>query len=132
MPTLPTVKQSTMNKQNSDFEARYDAFIAGVLKTGKVWGLCDAEDNWAVCPSAVYEETDVLPFWSDEIVARALCSDEWAIYQPKVIALEEFLNDWLPGMHEDDVLVGPNWDAELEGLELEPADVAQELATEGA
>lgn len=115
------------NQQDAQFEANYEAFIAGVRQSGQVWGLCDENDEWALCPSALYEETDVVPFWSEELAAKAHCIDEWSHYQPRAISLDEFLGDWLPGMHEDDVLVGPNWDDELEGLEVEPADIAAEL-----
>ncbi|MEZ5535851.1 MAG: DUF2750 domain-containing protein [Thiolinea sp.] len=117
-----------MNQQPTPFELAYDTFIAEILQTGEVWGLfSDAEEGWAICPSASYEDTDVLPFWSDQQAAAALCADEWSVYTPKMIPLDEFVHDWLPGMHEDDAMVGPNWDTELEGLELEPADVAAEL-----
>ena len=117
-----------MSESTPDFEAVYDAFIATIRQSEVVWGLfSEKTDGWATCPSAAYEDTDVLPFWSDAALAQALCTDEWAVYQPQQIPLEEFINDWLPGMHEDDALVGPDWTADLEGLELEPADVAAEL-----
>nr|CAA6824811.1 MAG: Unknown protein [uncultured Thiotrichaceae bacterium] len=117
-----------MNQQLTPFEMTYDQFIAEIQQTEQVWGLFNASDeSWAVCSSEAYEETDVLPFWSGESAAAALCTNEWSVYSPTVIPLEEFINDWLPGMHEDDAMVGPNWDVELEGLEVEPADVAAEL-----
>jgi hypothetical protein len=34
-------------------------------------------------------------------------------------------------MHEDEVLVGTNWDADLAGLEWEPLELAQQLADVG-
>ena len=40
------------------------------------------------------------------------------------------IDTWLAGMSEDGVLVGTNWDAELEGLEVEPSDLAEELLIE--
>ncbi len=117
-----------MNPQPTPFEQAYDQFIAEICQTSTVWGLYSTTDEgWAVCPSAAYEDTDVLPFWSDQQAAAALCNGEWSVYMPKMIPLEEFIHDWLPGMHEDDALAGPNWDTELEGLEVEPADVAAEL-----
>ena len=110
------------------FEQAYDAFIIEVFQSGLVWGLySEADEGWATCPSAAYEDTDVLPFWSNQSLAEALCDGEWQVYQAKSIPLEDFLADWLPGIHEDDAMVGPNWDQNLEGLELEPADVAKEL-----
>ncbi len=117
---------------DTDFEAVYDAFIVAIQQSGEIWGLHSEQDGgWAICPSAAYEDTDVLPFWSSAALARQLCTDAWKIYQPTQIPLEEFINDWLPRMHEDDALVGPDWTSELEGLELEPADVAAELTWDG-
>ncbi|MEN9433675.1 MAG: hypothetical protein RLZZ422_1264 [Pseudomonadota bacterium] len=115
-----------MKDAEVDFEAAYDAFIAEVKQTGQVWGL-NSDDGWATCPSAFFEETDVIPFWSNEAAAKLHCTEEWSHYQPEAISLNEFLTDWLPGMHEDDIMVGPNWDEELEGLEIEPQDLAAEL-----
>ena len=41
-----------------------------------------------------------------EKLAQALCSGEWDIYKPVAIEMEEFLDDWLPGMHSDLLMVG--------------------------
>ncbi|MCB1664865.1 MAG: DUF2750 domain-containing protein [Pseudomonadales bacterium] len=124
MPPVPP--ENTRSALGEDEEANYDLFIARILETGKVWGL-KADDGWAVCPSLEFESTDVFPFWSDEADARVHCSEDWKIYTPSVIELEDFVVNWLPGMHEDEVMVGPNWNAELSGLEVEPADVAERL-----
>lgn len=46
------------------------------------------------------------------------------------LSLDEFLEDWLPGMHEDVYLVGVNWNQDLEGLEIEPLDLLEEIENE--
>jgi hypothetical protein len=46
------------------------------------------------------------------------------------IDLEEFLDDWLPGMHNDVLMVGVNWNADLEGQEMEPLDLLEEFESE--
>jgi hypothetical protein len=46
------------------------------------------------------------------------------------IELEEFLEDWLTGMHEEVVLAGINWNEELEGVEIEPLDLLEEFDQE--
>ena len=108
-------------------EANYELFLSQVQQTGQIWGLY-GEDGWAICPSIEFEDTEVFPFWSDERYAAALCTDEWEGYEPRSISLEDFLSEWLPGIHEDNAMVGPNWDTEMTGLEIEPADVAAELS----
>jgi hypothetical protein len=77
--------------------------------------------------SAEYEETEVYPFWSDEAEAGIHCTEEWADYVPTRLALDRFIDTWLPGMSEDGILVGTNWDAELTGPEVDPDVLAQEL-----
>lgn len=104
----------------------YRLFLTQVHQTGQIWGLY-SEEGWAICPSIEYEETEVFPFWSDKRYAAAMCTDEWSIYEPRAITLEDFLTEWLPGIHEDNAMIGPNWDVEMTGLELEPADIAQAL-----
>lgn len=114
---------------SDDDQENYQRFLDEVKQSGKVWGLAN-EDGWAVCPSIEYEETDVFPFWSQQRFAEALCVEEWSVYQAKSISVEDFLIEWLPGMHEDDALVGANWDTELSGLEIEPSDLAKSLGNE--
>lgn len=125
----PLSPENTPSALLDDEEANYDLFIARIQETGQVWGL-KADDGWAVCPSLEFEKTDVFPFWSSEADAAVHCSEDWSIYTPSIIELEDFVVNWLPGMHEDEVMAGPNWNAELSGLEVEPADIAQRLGVE--
>lgn len=99
------------------------AFAAELASKTEIWGLM-GESGWALCPSIEFEETDVLPFFSSKEAASLLCSGEWEAYHPEAIQLESFLDEWLPGMHEDNAMVGLNWSLELEGPEVEPADLA--------
>jgi len=105
------------------------AFAANISSSAEVWGLKD-EQGWALCPSIEFEETEVLPFFSNKEYAALLCSGDWEAYQPEAIPLESFLEDWLPGMHQDNAMVGLNWNVDLEGAEVEPAELA--IAIEAA
>ncbi len=115
-----------MSQLSKDPQQNYQSFIEDILKTGKVWGV-RSDEGWVVCDSAEFEETDVMPFWSAEIDAKAQCSDEWAGNRAEAIELETFIDDWLTGMAEDGVLIGPNWTSEMDGLEIEPVDLARQL-----
>ena len=110
-------------------EENLDRFVVEAIATGCVWGL-EGPDGWALCPSEKYENTDVMPFWSQPEFAQALCEGEWSGYKPAPIALDEFLEDWLPGMHDDVYLVGINWNEDLEGAEMEPLDLIEEIEAE--
>ncbi len=112
-----------------DLDANYDRFLEEALATGCVWGL-ENEEGWAVCPSIENDSLDVMPLWSQPEFAQAHVSGEWSHYKVVPISLEEFLDDWLPGMHEDITLVGPNWNASLEGDEMEPLDVLEDFTGE--
>jgi hypothetical protein len=114
----------------ADSEANHAAFIERVTASGLLWGL-KSGDSWAVCESNEYEDTLVYPFWSDEADARRHCSGDWLHFEPASVELSAFIEHWLPGMHEDEVLVGTNWDADLAGSEWEPLDLAQQLAGPG-
>ena len=101
-------------------------FLDNVRATGEVWGL-KSSTGWAVCESGEFEDTVVYPFWADAAAAAAHCTGDWAGFTPAAVGLDEFIERWLPGMSEDDVLVGTNWDADLSGPEWEPLDLAEQL-----
>lgn len=103
-------------------------FVTTVVDANQLWGLQSPEGDWAICDSIEYEDTEVYIFFSDQARAQKLCSDDWVKYKPAVISLDDFLNKWLGGMHDDEHLVGLNWDAELVGNELEPGDLAEAFA----
>lgn len=100
-----------------------EAFVAAVSNSGLVWAL-KGPDGWALCDSIEFEDTAVFPFFSSEALAARLCTEAWSAYSPASLQLEEFLNDWLPGMHEDNAMAGIDWNHEMEGEELEPAELA--------
>mgnify|MGYP001250119837 CR=1 FL=1 len=111
---------------SDDFDHNYALFIEEAIATGCVWGL-ESEEGFAVCASVVNEEQDVMPLWSQPEYAQAHVEGDWKDYQVVPIALEELLDDWLPGMHEDLTLVGPNWNADLQGDEIEPLDLLEDF-----
>ena len=113
--------------QNS--EENFDRFIVEAIETGCVWAL-EGEEGFALCPSEKNDDIDVMPFWSQPEFAQAACVDEWSVYKPVPIALEEFLDDWIDGMHEDLLLIGVNWNPDLEGMEIEPLDLVEEFDSE--
>ncbi len=105
----------------------FQGFIAQARSEGKVWVLAHGEDLLVV-ESVEFEDTDVMPFWSDEASAQLHCSDEWAEYKPEAIPLEVFIEGWLKEMYDDGVLIGTNWDADLNGPEVEPGEILEALS----
>lgn len=118
-----------MDKLSDDIEENYARFITTAIDCGCIWGL-EGDDGWALCPSEKYPDTDVMPFWSEPEFAKVHCQEEWRDYKVIPISIEEFLDEWLPGMHDDVFLIGINWDAEMEGMEVEPLDLLKEFEDE--
>lgn len=109
-------------------EERLDRFCARAAASGEVWVLAEGDDC-AVVESNDYEEAEVMPFWSDRSGAERAASGDWAAYAPRALTLDELLTEWLPGMDEDGLLVGPDWSEELEGDEVEPGEFFRRLET---
>jgi hypothetical protein len=107
----------------------YQGFIDEVVDTELVWGLFNGED-WAVCESEDFPGREVILFFSSEAKAAKLAVEEWADYEATPIDPDEFIDEWLHGMHEDEVLAGTNWDEALVGPEIEPVKLIDDLLDE--
>jgi hypothetical protein len=118
-----------MTELSDDISENFDRFIVEVIENGCLWGL-EGPEGWALCASEKYSDSDVMPIWCQREFSERHCREEWSEYKPVAIDLEEFLDDWLPGMHDDVLLVGVNWDENLEGDETEPLDLLEEFEQE--
>ncbi|WP_299496044.1 DUF2750 domain-containing protein [uncultured Shewanella sp.] len=105
-----------------------DTFINNVKEQQRVWGLQDkAGEGWVVCDSAEFENTDVMPLWSNETQAKSHCTEEWAEYQAVSISLESLLEEWISDLNDDGVLIGVNWIENQPCLEVDPIELATAL-----
>lgn len=119
-----------MDPLSDDLQENLDRLVVECLENGCIWGLQDQEGHWSVVSSMDNDSIDVIPFWSDQAMAQALCTGDWEVYKPVAIEMEEFLDDWLPGMHSDVLMTGVNWNEDLEGQEMEPLDLLEEFEAE--
>jgi hypothetical protein len=117
--------------QESEISIRecYESFIDEVLDSEIIWGLSN-DDGWATCDSNDFEGRTAIPFWSNEAQAKTLCVDDWSSYKATPIRFDDFIDAWLHGMHEDEVLAGINWDDDLVGPEVEPIMLIEDLIGE--
>lgn len=122
-------KRKTMLPESNHPETLYKAFIKNIVAKEEVWGL-EGEEGLAISSSSENDDVDVIPFWSDESLAASVAADDWASFKPSSMTLVEFLENWLSGMHNDELLVGTDWDASLQGKEVEPLMLALDLANE--
>ncbi|WP_426086611.1 DUF2750 domain-containing protein [Janthinobacterium sp. PSPC1-1] len=78
---------------------RHTYFVRKVADTQEVWGLYHA--GWATAQA--YGKV-AIPFWPEAAFAQACASGDWMDFQPRAIALDDFLTKWLPGMAGNDQL----------------------------
>lgn len=76
---------------------RHGYFVRKVADTQEVWGL--HHEGWA---TAQADGKVAMPFWPEAAYAQACASGDWAGFQPRAIALGDFLSKWLPGMASND------------------------------
>ena len=111
-----------------DYTSEYEAFIEKIVASQKVYTLHNEKGEYATCYSVDYEdedgeEIDVLCFWSDKKLANACKVDEWTDNQVEEIPLAEFIEEWCVGMFHDFVLVGVDFDNEMEGYEADAMEL---------
>ena len=109
-------------------KANHDRFVRRVAETEVVWAL-QSSDGFASCPSHADEVRDVVMFWSERAHAERVEKGSFPEYEPVELSLFDFLFRWLAGMERDRVLAGTNWNADLAGLEVSPADLRDQLLT---
>ena len=78
---------------------RHGYFVRKVADTQEVWGL--HHDGWATAQAG---GKVAIPFWPEAAFAQACASGDWAGFQPRAIALDDFLTKWLPGMANNEQL----------------------------
>ena len=104
-------------------------FMAQVQVTQTIWALQDkTSEGWVVLDSVNFENTDVMPVWSNIELAKSHCVDEWHDYLPMAISLADWLEFWVEDLAEDNVLIGVEWRDGGEYLELELVEFSQMLA----
>ncbi|WP_413284494.1 DUF2750 domain-containing protein [Vibrio sp. MA40-2] len=114
-----------MTKLTSDTAQNLQLFIDQTRKNQLVWGLKNSDGDWLACDSSEFENSEVMPFWSSKESAGIHNVEEWAEFEICEIPLDVFVEDWLITLSEDGVLVGTNWNENLEGKEMEPSDLAK-------
>lgn len=115
---------------------RHQQFLRDAAANAEVWVLAHADDldSWATSELAVtgadglLVDRPVVPVWSARQGAQDCANGPWADYAPQRISLDDFIELALQGLHEQGVLVGTNWNADLHGHDLDAAELAHELA----
>lgn len=81
---------------------RYEHFIKVVTDWEEVWGLY--RNDWAL--AATDDGQKVFPVWPAKEYAELCKENEWSSYEAKSFSLSDFMNELLPNLKSDGVLVG--------------------------
>lgn len=100
---------------------RYDSLVAGAAAAREVWCLASG-DEWTLWGDD--EGADLLPVWPSAATA-ALCGDDDE--EPEAVSLDELLNDVLPRLTGQGLLVAVYPDEEGSALLVRPEDLAEDL-----
>lgn len=107
-------------------EDRFDYFVEAVIDSGRVWTL--GRDEGTVLMS--FEGEDCLPVWPHPDFAEQWISGDWSDCRPLSIDMPAWLERWLPGLHEDGVVLAVFPSTEEEGMVIAPEELKQTLVTQ--
>ncbi len=110
----------------SSLENQYKVFINDVITAKQVWALVKM-DEIALLDSQLYDDAMATPFFSNEAAALALRKDEWADFDVVAINLKDFLEKWLTGLYNQDIMVAAIWSVSATGREFEALELLLEF-----
>ena len=105
---------------------RYKHFIKVIADTQEVWGLY--KDGWAL--AGTEDNRKVFPVWPAKEYAELCAENEWVGYEAEPISLEDFMNELLPTLKDDEVLIGIFYTPLNNGLTPEIGQVLNDLELE--
>lgn len=81
---------------------RYELFISKVAEHGEIWSLGN-EEGWV---TVVTEEGEnCLPIWPHPDYAQDWVTGDWADCEPRMVALDVWLERWTQGLDQDETLL---------------------------
>lgn len=114
-----------MDQETEAFKAVYKTFVEKAAANRSVWGL-KGKGGWANAETSGDADA-VIPFWNDRAQAKACARDDWKGFLPTEILLADFLENWCIEMAENDTQAGINWNAQMQGVEVDAIDLAMDI-----
>lgn len=106
---------------------RYDHWVKRVVDQQAIWSLWH-EGGWALAGDD--EGHELVPVWPHSKYAALCAEGAWAGHQPKLIALDVWLERWIPGIERDRRLVAVFPLREKKGVAVEPRRIERDLRQE--
>ena len=107
--------------------AHLDAFFREIAEATWVWTV---EDDGGVPAPRNTDGVRATPFWSRASRAQKVIQtvDAYAAFDVREVLKSEWVDQWLPRMRADGILVGINWSGSLAtGFDLAPDAVLERL-----
>ncbi|RYV02060.1 DUF2750 domain-containing protein [Shewanella sp. OPT22] len=104
-----------------------EAFYSEISESGKLWGIRD--ENGIPAPKTETGQRS-MPFWSKKSRAEKIIHNvpAYGAFETFEISVSEFIERWLPGLENDELLVGLNWSGKnATGYDSEPNMVLKSL-----
>ncbi|MBT2733503.1 DUF2750 domain-containing protein [Bacillus sp. ISL-7] len=104
-------------------------FINEIIEHQKVWTI-ESEDG---VPITTSDGEDSMPFWSSELRTKEVINnvDFYREYHSLEISLEAFINNWLPNLEKDALVVGANLKGKsLTGHNWNPKELLEQIKNE--
>lgn len=109
-------------------QERYLYFVRKAADFERVWGLLRPDGLWVVSAT---DSGDAYPFWPEAEFAQVCAVNDWSEAKATAIDLEEFMDQWLPNIHEDGDKVGVFWEpGNLIGVDVDPLVLLKDLQEE--
>lgn len=104
-------------------------FINEIIEQQKIWTI-ECEDG---VPITTSDGEDSMPFWSSELRTKEIINsvDFYHKYKTLKISLEDFINNWLPNLKKDALVVGANLRGKsLIGPNWNPKELLEQIQNE--
>ncbi len=106
---------------------RYKYLVRSVVESQLVWSLA-GPDGWVLMGDA--EDRELTPIWPYAQCAQAFAVDEWRDTEPRSIPLDEWLENWIPGLAEDERLIAAFPVPSGQGVIVSPDRLKQDIEQE--
>ncbi len=114
-----------MLRLKADSQKAVDVFVERIVASGTVWAL-DDDGRVARC-DAHESDAQVIPVFSDAAYARRGAACWGDAYPAFDVDLDFFMETALPFCIDEGHLVGPNWDGNMAGAEVDAATLLERI-----
>jgi hypothetical protein len=103
---------------------RYGLFVKEVIQTELAWGLF-SETGW--CLAQTDNDARALALWPNDDYAQACAEGTWSDASPQEIPLSKLLNELLPALAQDNMVVVVFPAVEGDGIVATPKELYQQI-----